>query len=56
MGGPGLGKSALLDSACTTARGFTVLRAQGAESESELAFAGLQQLLRPVADRVSWRP
>ncbi len=56
MGGPGLGKSALLDSACTTARGFTVLRAQGAESESELAFAGLQQLLRPVADRVSELP
>ena len=33
-----------------------VLRAAGVESEAELAFAGLQQLLRPVFDRLDRIP
>src|SRR5829696_5756412 len=47
-GEPGLGKSALLEEAAQRAVGFRVLRAVGIESESELAFAALHQLLRPV--------
>ncbi|MET7695590.1 AAA family ATPase [Streptomyces sp. NPDC005483] len=52
--GAGLGKSALLHYAADRAqeRGLRVLRATGAESETDLAFAGLHQLLRPVMDRL----
>ena len=52
-GDPGIGKSALLAAAAATAssKGVSVLRAAGAQSETGLAFAGLQQLLRPV---LSW--
>ncbi|MET9890900.1 AAA family ATPase [Streptomyces sp. NPDC006465] len=51
-GGPGAGKSVLLDATARTARraGVRVLRCRGSEGESELAFAGLHQLLRPVLD------
>ena len=47
---PGVGKSALLVAAGADAGadGFTVLRTSGIESESPLAFAALQRLLRPV--------
>jgi AAA ATPase domain len=54
-GQAGIGKSALLDHAVAEAGETPVLRASGVESESELAFAGLHQLLRPVlglADRL----
>ena len=56
-GVPGVGKSTLLDHAAIDAQadGFTVLRTSGIESESPLAFAALQRLLRPVlrlADRL----
>ncbi len=47
-GEAGIGKSALLDDAVVRAAGFRVLRARGFESESELAFSGLADLLRPV--------
>jgi AAA ATPase domain len=47
-GEAGIGKSALLDQAIVGTDGMPVLRATGVESESELAFAGLHQLLRPV--------
>ncbi|MGY1641789.1 AAA family ATPase [Geodermatophilus sp. SYSU D00703] len=47
-GQPGVGKSALLADAADT-EDRTVLRTQGIESESPLAFAALQRLLRPVA-------
>jgi DNA-binding NarL/FixJ family response regulator len=47
-GEAGIGKSALLDQAIVSADGTPVLRATGVESEAELAFAGLHQLLRPV--------
>jgi len=45
---PGVGKSTLLLAAVDDADGFTVLRTSGVESESPLAFAALQRLLRPV--------
>jgi DNA-binding CsgD family transcriptional regulator len=45
---PGVGKSTLLATAAAEADGFTVLRTSGIESESPLAFAALQRLLRPV--------
>jgi predicted ATPase len=47
-GEPGAGKSALLEHAAGRAEGMTVLRAGGVESEAELPFAALHQLLRPV--------
>ncbi|HLZ95828.1 MAG TPA: AAA family ATPase [Candidatus Dormibacteraeota bacterium] len=49
-GEPGIGKSALLDHAVGLADGFRVLQARGVESESELAFSGLQELVLPVVD------
>ncbi|HEY2595853.1 MAG TPA: AAA family ATPase, partial [Chloroflexota bacterium] len=49
-GEPGIGKSALLERArqCGTANGGCVLSTIGVESEAELAFAGLHQLLHPI--------
>ena len=47
-GVPGVGKTALLEAAVAAASGFRILRAEGVEAESELAFAGLHQLLRPL--------
>jgi len=47
-GDPGVGKTALLDAAAGIARGFTVLRARPLQAESELPFAGLADLLRPL--------
>jgi len=49
LGPPGIGKTAVLDAAGADATGFRVLRATGVEVETELAFSGLYQLLRPVA-------
>ena len=47
-GEPGIGKSALLDYARQRAAPMAVLSAAGVEAESDLAFAGLHELLRPV--------
>ena len=47
-GEPGVGKTALLEQARTMAAGMHVLRSRGVESESELPFAGLHQLIRPA--------
>jgi predicted ATPase len=55
-GEPGIGKSALLARAEHAAAGSTVLRTAGQEAESDLAFAGLYGLLRPIADRLSDLP
>jgi DNA-binding CsgD family transcriptional regulator len=55
-GEPGVGKSALLDYLAGQASGCRVVRAAGVESEMELAFAGLHQLLAPVLDRLEGLP
>jgi hypothetical protein len=55
-GEPGVGKSALLDYLAGHAAGCRVARATGVESEMELAFAGLHQLLAPVLDRLEGLP
>ena len=46
-GEAGMGKSALLDYARQRAAGFRVNQVTGIERESDLAYAGLHQLLRP---------
>jgi MoxR-like ATPase len=51
-GEPGVGKTALVESAIGSASGFRVARAVGVESEMELAFAALQQLCAPMLDRL----
>src|ERR1700722_17451723 len=55
-GEPGVGKSTLLNYLAGRAAGCRVVRAAGVESEMELAFAGLHQLLAPVLDRVESLP
>lgn len=57
-GVPGTGKSALAGwaKAEAAARGLLVLSTVGVQSEALLPFSGLQQLLRPVADRVPGLP
>ena len=55
-GEAGIGKSALLSYAQERAGPMAVLRAVGIESESELAFAGLHQLFRPVIDLLDRLP
>src|SRR4030081_308407 len=55
-GEPGVGKTALLESAISSASGFRVVRAAGVESEMELAFAALQQLCAPMLDRLERLP
>lgn len=55
-GEPGIGKTALLDYASGQATGFTVLHTRGVASETDLAFAGLHRLLRPVMDQVAALP
>jgi tetratricopeptide (TPR) repeat protein len=54
IGEPGIGKSALLDAARTTARaaGRPVLHAVGVESEMHLPFGGLHQILSPLMARL----
>src|SRR5271155_1533631 len=55
-GEPGVGKSALLEYLAGRASGCRVVRAAGVESEMELAFAGLHQLLAPVLDHAEGLP
>jgi len=57
-GEPGIGKSALLGRARGRASslGARTLATVGVESESELAFAGLHQLLRPIGNRIERLP
>jgi DNA-binding CsgD family transcriptional regulator len=55
-GEAGVGKSALLDYLAGRAVGCRVVRAVGVESEMELAFAGLHQLLAPVLEHLDKLP
>jgi DNA-binding CsgD family transcriptional regulator len=55
-GDAGVGKSALLEYLVQHASGGGIARAVGIESEMELAYAGLQQLCAPFADRVERLP
>jgi DNA-binding CsgD family transcriptional regulator len=49
-GEPGSGKTTLLRSILAESDGFTVLRAEGVESESDLPYSGLAELLAPLQE------
>ena len=55
-GEPGIGKTALLEYAVTSAHEFTVLRTVGNEAEMELPYASLQDFFRPAASAVEQLP
>ena len=58
VGEPGIGKTVLLEYAAARSDGMRVLRARGVESEAEVPFAGLAELLRPAVvalDRIPAR-
>ena len=55
-GEAGVGKTALLDYVAGHASGCRVARATGVQSEMELAFAGLQQLCKPLLDHLDRLP
>ncbi|MDX6562944.1 MAG: hypothetical protein QOD65_2758, partial [Gaiellales bacterium] len=55
-GEPGVGKTALLEYTVEQASGCHVARAAGVQSEMELPFAGLHQLLAPTLDRLERLP
>ncbi|MCG7205568.1 AAA family ATPase [Streptomyces arenae] len=57
-GDPGVGKTALLDAVTARARvgGLRVLQVVGVESEQELAFSALHQLLYPLFDHLAELP
>lgn len=58
QGDPGVGKTALLDAVTARARagGLRVLQVVGVESEQELAFSALHQLLHPLFDHLAGLP
>ena len=51
-GEPGIGKTAVLDYAARVTGAANVLRVVGVEAESDLAFAGLYGLLRPILGKL----
>ncbi|MET9271912.1 AAA family ATPase [Kribbella sp. NPDC003557] len=55
-GEAGVGKSALLDTLVAGADGCRITRTAGIESEMELAYAGLHQLLQPFLDHLERLP
>ena len=55
-GEPGVGKTALLDYLVEQASGCRMAHAAGVESEMELVYAGLHQLLTPMLDRLERLP
>jgi DNA-binding CsgD family transcriptional regulator len=48
VGEPGIGKTALLDDAASQAAGMQLLRARGIESEAQIPFGSLLELIRPA--------
>ena len=50
-GEPGIGKTALLDYAVSAGGDLQIARVEAVESEMELGFAGLHQLLLPTSAR-----
>ena len=48
VGEPGIGKTALLDYAASQAAGMLLLRARGIESEAQIPFGSLLELIRPA--------
>src|SRR3954447_14385948 len=55
-GDPGIGKTALLRWTVEQAHDMHVLRARGIETESDIAFAGLAELVAPVLDKLEAIP
>jgi DNA-binding CsgD family transcriptional regulator len=55
-GEPGVGKTALLEYLARRAAGCRVVTAVGVQSEMELAFAALHQLVAPILDRLDALP
>ena len=55
-GEAGIGKTALLTYAEERSGGATVLRTTGVEAESDIGFAGLHGLLRPIVDKLGELP
>jgi DNA-binding CsgD family transcriptional regulator len=56
VGEPGIGKSSLLAHAEQQAEGMQLLRARGVQSETQVPFAGLSELLRPALSAISSLP
>jgi DNA-binding CsgD family transcriptional regulator len=55
-GPPGIGKTALLRWTIAEAADFTLLRARGMESESDIPFAGLAELITPLLPHLDELP
>ena len=55
-GDAGIGKSTLLEYAVARAGDARVVRALGVETESEFAYSGLHELVRPLLDRLPELP
>jgi DNA-binding CsgD family transcriptional regulator/tetratricopeptide (TPR) repeat protein len=55
-GEAGIGKSALLNEAIGRADGMQVLRARGVQSEVDVAYSGLHELLRPALSSIDAIP
>jgi DNA-binding CsgD family transcriptional regulator len=55
-GDPGIGKTALVEYAGMRAGGMRLLRAVGVESESDMPYSGLHELLRPIAGLIERLP
>jgi DNA-binding CsgD family transcriptional regulator len=55
-GGPGIGKTALIDYAVGAASDFLIVRFTGVESERQLGFAALHRLLTPILHQIERLP
>jgi hypothetical protein len=56
LGAAGIGKTALIEDLLGRSPSWPLLRVQGLESEAQLAYHALADLLRPVLDRVESIP